>query len=239
MAESLEVGQRENHYHIVETEELPNLLTVRTALPGKKEKDRMLLLKQDLFRVGCTDNSGWQKILWCFEGHLTCFRWRIQITHILITIVCKMKEAALTQTGWNPQKCVSGRGLLFSPRHWKSLWWWDSGRGGTYASARGVASAPGQTVQSLSLSLSPAKPLERAHADLPIIHSRYTGTPWQHTGRSLSQPSVQKGVQWAWLEDSTTSANCLAAFSHPVKASFLPRAFGNKRAHSMCGFQVV
>lgn len=63
MAESLEVGQRENHYHIVETEELPNLLTVRPALPGKKEKDRMLLLKQDLFWVGCTDNSGWQKIL--------------------------------------------------------------------------------------------------------------------------------------------------------------------------------
>lgn len=36
MPESLEVGQRENDYHIVETEELPNLLTVRPHTTWEK-----------------------------------------------------------------------------------------------------------------------------------------------------------------------------------------------------------
>lgn len=98
--------------------------------------------------------------------------------------------------------------------------------------SQGVASATGRTVQTLSLSLVPAKPLERAHADPLIIPSRYTG-------RSLSQPAVEEGVQWAQLEDTTTSANCLAAFNHPFRANFLPRAIGDKRDQSMHGFQVV
>lgn len=48
--------------------------------------------------------------------------------------------------------------------------------------SQGDASAPGQTVQSFSLSLAPGKPLKRARADPLVVHSRCTGfTPHDST----------------------------------------------------------
>lgn len=63
MPESLEVGQRENDYHIVEMEELPNLLTVRPDTTWEKEGRQDAVVRADLLGVGCTDNPWRQRFL--------------------------------------------------------------------------------------------------------------------------------------------------------------------------------